>query len=108
MPVAPSAIAAKNSGTFTADWKPTPILTPRALEASELPGIIQDYVNAAKNAKEAGFDGVEVHMANGYLLDEFLQDGSNKRTDEFGGSIQNRVKFPMQVLDAVEEVAVQV
>ena len=104
LPVAPSAIAAKNSGTFTADWKPTPILTPRALEASELPGIIQDYVNAAKNAKEAGFDGVEVHMANGYLLDEFLQDGSNKRTDEFGGSIQNRVKFPMQVLDAVIDV----
>jgi len=92
LPVAPSAIAAKNSGTFTADWKPTAILTPRALEASELPGIIQDYVNAAKNAKDAGFDGVEVHMANGYLLDEFLQDGSNKRTDEFGGSIQNRVK----------------
>ena len=104
LPVAPSAIAAKNSGTFTADWKPTPILTPRALEASELPGIIQDYVNAAKNAKDAGFDGVEVHMANGYLLDEFLQDGSNKRTDEFGGSIQNRVKFPMQVLDAVINV----
>ena len=101
LPVAPSAIAAKNSGTYTADWKPTPILTPRALEASELPGVIQDYVNAAKNAKEAGLDGVEVHMANGYLLDEFLQDGSNKRTDEFGGSIENRVKFPMQVLDAV-------
>ena len=59
---------------------------------------------AAKNAKEAGFDGVEVHMANGYLLDEFLQDGSNKRTDEFGGSIKNRVKFPMQVLDAVISV----
>ena len=104
LPVAPSAIAAKNSGTFTADWKPTPILTPRALEASELPGIIQDYVKAAKNAKEAGFDGVEVHMANGYLLDEFLQDGSNKRTDEFGGSIQNRAKFPLQVLDAVINV----
>jgi N-ethylmaleimide reductase len=90
LPVAPSAIAAKNFGTFTTDWKPTAILTPRALEASELPGIIQDYVNAAKNAKDAGFDGVEVHMANGYLLDEFLQDGSNKRTDEFGGSIQNK------------------
>ena len=104
LPVAPSAIAAKNSGTFTADWKPTPILTPRALETSELPGIIQDYVKAAKNAKEAGFDGVEVHMANGYLLDEFLQDGSNKRTDEFGGSIQNRAKFPLQVLDAVINV----
>ena len=104
LPVAPSAIAAKNSGTFTADWKPTPILTPRALEASELPGIIQDYVKAAKNAKDAGFDGVEVHMANGYLLDEFLQNESNKRTDEFGGPIQNRVKFPMQVLDAVINV----
>ncbi len=104
LPVAPSAIAAKDSGTYTADWKPTAILTPKALEASELPGIVQDYVNAAKNAKEAGFDGVEVHMANGYLLDEFLQDGSNKRTDEFGGSAQNRAKFPLQVLDGVISV----
>ena len=104
LPVAPSAIPAKNSGTYTADWKPTEILTPRALEINEIDLIVKDFENAAKNAKEAGFDGVEVHMANGYLLDQFLQDGSNKRTDEFGGSIQNRIKFPLQVLDAVIKV----
>jgi N-ethylmaleimide reductase len=104
LPVAPSAIAAKDSGTFTADWKPTPILTPKALEVSEISKIVEDFINAAKNAKEAGFDGVEVHMANGYLLDEFLQDGSNKRIDEFGGSIENRAKFPLQVLDGVINV----
>jgi N-ethylmaleimide reductase len=100
-PVAPSAIAAKNSGTYTADWKPTPILVPRALETKELSLIIEDYKKGAKNAKDAGFDFVELHMANGYLLDEFLQDGSNKREDNYGGSIENRARFPLEVLDAV-------
>ena len=75
--------------------------TPRALEASELPRVIEDYVKAVKNAREAGFDGVELHSANGYLLDQFLRDGTNLRTDEFGGSIENRMRFPLQVLDAV-------
>ncbi len=100
-PVAPSAIAAKNSGTFTADWKQTPILEPRALETDELPGIVNDYKVAAQNAKDAGFDGVEVHGANGYLLNEFLEDGSNKRTDTYGGSIENRARLLLEVVDAV-------
>lgn len=100
-PVAPSAIVAKNSGTYTADWKETPILEPRALETSELPGIVNDYKVAAQNAKEAGFDGVEVHSANGYLLNEFLEDSTNKRTDNYGGSIQNRARLLLEVVDAV-------
>ena len=84
LPVAPSAIPLKNSGTYTADWQPTEFLTPRALEVSEIKDIVKDFKQAALNAKEANFDGVEVHMANGYLLDQFLQDGSNQRTDEYG------------------------
>lgn len=103
-PVAPSALAAKNSGTYTADWQPTEILEPRALETDELPGIVDDYIKAAKNAKRAGFDGVEVHGANGYLLDQFLQDGSNKRTDAYGGSIENRSRLLLEVVDAVIDV----
>ena len=75
LPVAPSAIAAENSGTYTADWQETPILIPRALETDEIQGIVADYKLGAENAKVAGFDGVEVHGANGYLLDQFLQDG---------------------------------
>lgn len=103
-PVAPSALVAKNSGTYTADWQPTEILEPRALETDELPGIVADYVKAAQNAKDAGFDGVEVHGANGYLLDQFLQDGSNKRTDNYGGSIENRARLLLEVVDAVISV----
>jgi N-ethylmaleimide reductase len=103
-PVAPSAIPAKNSGTYTADWQETPILTPRALETSEIQGIVNDFVTGAKNAKAAGFDGVQVHGANGYLLDQFLQDGSNQRTDAYGGSIANRARLLLEVVDAVTEV----
>ncbi len=103
-PVAPSAIAPKNSETFTADWKPTPILEPRALETSEIPGIITDYEKAAQNAQAAGFDGVELHGANGYLVDQFLQDGSNKRTDRYGGTVENRVRFLLEVIDALISV----
>lgn len=103
-PVAPSAIAAKNSGTYTADWKETPILEPRALETSEIAGIVADYKKAAQHAKDAGFDGVEVHGANGYLLDQFLQDGSNKRTDTYGGSIENRAQLLLEVIDAACDV----
>lgn len=104
LPVAPSAIAAENSGTMTADWKPTPILTPRALETEEIPGIVEAFAHGARLAKEAGFDGVEVHGANGYLLDQFLQDGSNKRTDRYGGSIENRARLLLEVVDAVVAV----
>jgi N-ethylmaleimide reductase len=101
LPVAPSAIAAKNSGTMTAGWKPTPILTPRALETEEIHGIVEAFTHGANLAREAGFDGVEVHGANGYLLDQFLQDGSNKRTDQYGGSIENRARLLLEVVDAV-------
>ena len=104
LPVAPSAIPAKNSGTYTADWKPPEILTPRALEVHEIQAIVKDFNQAAHNAKEAGFDGVEVHMANGYLLDQFLHNGSNQRTDDYGGSVVNRIRFPLEVLDTVLQV----
>lgn len=104
LPVAPSAIAAKNSGTYTADWKPTGIAVPRALETSEIAGIVADFVTAAENAKAAGFDGVEVHGANGYLLDQFLQDGSNKRDDQYGGTIENRARLLLEIVDGVAKV----
>jgi N-ethylmaleimide reductase len=104
LPVAPSALAASNSGTFTADWQMTPILTPRALELGEIPGIVADFRRGADNAKAAGFDGVQVHGANGYLLDQFLQDGSNKRTDRYGGSVENRARLLLEVVDACVEV----
>jgi len=81
-----------------------PFVTPRALETDELPGIINDYRQAAINAKVAGFDGVEVHAANGYLLDQFLRDGSNRRTDDYGGSIANRCRLLLAVLDMVTGV----
>ncbi|MEO8327705.1 MAG: alkene reductase [Nitrospirota bacterium] len=104
LPVAPSALAAENSGTYTADWQETPILVPRALEIDEIPGIVADYKAGAENAKAAGFDGVEVHGANGYLLDQFLQDGSNARTDHYGGAIENRARLLLEGVDAVIEV----
>ena len=98
-PVAPSAI--KPAGkAFTFDGL-VDYVTPRALEASELPGIVADYVQAAKNALQAGFDGVEIHSANGYLLDQFLRDGTNQRTDNYGGSIENRARLLMEVTKAV-------
>lgn len=100
LPVAPSAI--KPSGmVMTANWQQVPYETPRALETSEIPGVIGEYQKAAKNARLAGFDGVEVHGANGYLLDQFLQDGSNHRTDGYGGTIENRAKLLLEVVDVV-------
>ncbi|WP_036296783.1 alkene reductase [Methylosinus sp. PW1] len=98
-PVAPSAIATTKQvaiETGAADCS-----APRALELAEIPGLIADYRKAARNAKEAGFDGVEVHCANGYLIDEFLRDGSNKREDAYGGAPQNRARFGLEVVDAV-------
>ena len=98
-PVAPSAVKpAGKAFTFNGlvDY-----VEPRALDASELPGIVADYVQASKNAIKAGFDGVEIHSANGYLLDQFLRDGSNKRSDIYGGSIENRARFLMEVTKAV-------
>lgn len=103
LPVAPSAIR-PNAQAFTANGF-QPIPTPRALETSEIPGIVAQYAQAARNALAAGFDGVEVHGANGYLIDQFLRDGTNKRTDQYGGSIENRTRFLIEVIDAVTAVA---
>ena len=103
LPVAPSAIKPEG-GIFSADWQPVAFETPRALETSEIPGLIEDFRRAALNAKDAGFDGVEVHGANGYLLDQFLQDGSNQRTDHYGGPIENRARLLLEVIDAVAAV----
>src|SRR5947209_14430595 len=100
LPVAPSAIAPEGGEAFTANGK-VKIPTPRALEAHEIPGIVEQFRRGAENAKAAGFDGVELHGANGYLIDQFLRDGSNKRTDAYGGSVENRARFPLEVVDAV-------
>jgi N-ethylmaleimide reductase len=89
---------------MTADFKQVPFETPRALELDELPGVVADYRRAAENARVAGFDGVEVHAANGYLLDQFLEDKTNHRTDAYGGSIENRARLLLEVVDAVSEV----
>ncbi len=100
-PVAPSAV--KPAGkAFTFEGL-VDYVEPRALDASELPSIVADYVQASKNAIKAGFDGVEIHSANGYLLDQFLRDGSNQRSDIYGGSIENRTRFLMEVTKAVVE-----
>ncbi|WP_315765301.1 MULTISPECIES: alkene reductase [unclassified Bradyrhizobium] len=100
-PVAPSAIQAKTKtfvgGAFT------DVSAPRALELSEIPGIIESYKQAALNAIEAGFDGVEIHGANGYLLDQFAKDGANKRTDAYGGSIENRARLMLEVSRVVSD-----
>lgn len=98
-PVAPSAIAAKGS-TYTPEGL-QPFSTPRALDTSEIAGVVQQFVEGAKNAKRAGFDGIQLHGANGYLIDQFLRDGSNQRTDAYGGSVQNRARFLLEVTEAV-------
>lgn len=99
-PVAPSAIAIPNDQVYTPEGK-QPYVTPRALRDDELPEIVAAFRQAARNARLAGFDGVEVHAANGYLLDEFLRDGSNKRAGAYGGGIPNRAKLLLDTLDAV-------
>ncbi|MBY0613133.1 MAG: alkene reductase [Beijerinckiaceae bacterium] len=103
LPVAPSAIAPKGKA-FTAQFQQVPFETPRALETDEIPGIVEAFRKGAENAKAAGFDGVEVHSANGYLLDQFLQDGSNTRSDRYGGSIENRARLTLEVTDAAISV----
>jgi 2,4-dienoyl-CoA reductase-like NADH-dependent reductase (Old Yellow Enzyme family) len=97
-PVAPSAIAAKGHVSHVRPLTPYP--TPRALELSEIPGIIAAFRRGAENAQRAGFDGVEIHGANGYLPDQFLQNSTNKRTDEYGGPIENRARLLLEVTDA--------
>lgn len=91
-PVAPSAIAAQG------------LAAPRSLAAGEIPAVVAQFAQAARNAKEAGFDGVEVHAANGYLIDEFLRDGTNRRSDAYGGPVANRARFLLEILEAVESV----
>jgi len=99
LPVAPSAIKPEGQA-FTPEGMKD-FVEPRALETDEIPGIIENYVQAAKNAIEAGFDGVEIHGANGYLIDQFIQDGTNKRTDRYGGSKENRARFALEITEAV-------
>jgi N-ethylmaleimide reductase len=101
LPVAPSAIAPEKQRTFIETGEFVEVGTPRALDRNELPGLVDDYADAARKAIEAGFDGVEIHGANGYLLDQFLKDGSNRRIDEYGGSVENRMRLPLAVVDAV-------
>ncbi len=101
-PVAPSAIRA-DAKTFIPGQGYVDTSTPRALETAEIAGIVNDFRTAAANAIQAGFDGVEIHGAHGYLLDAFLRDGSNKRTDQYGGSIENRARFLLEVMAAVTQ-----
>ena len=102
LPVAPSAIAAAGDA-FTASG-PQPFVTPRALETAEIPGIVAQFEAGARHALAAGFDGVEIHGANGYLIDQFLRDGTNRRTDRYGGSLENRARFLLEVTEAVAHV----
>lgn len=101
-PVSASAVRPKGHVSLVRPEKA--YVTPRALETKEIPGIVADYKKGAENAKQAGFDGVEIHSANGYLLDQFLQDGTNKRTDQYGGAIENRSRLLLEVVDAVISV----
>jgi N-ethylmaleimide reductase len=100
IPVAPSAIPITNDEIHTPQGKMS-YVTPRELADDEIPGIVAGFRQAAENAKAAGFDGVEVHGANGYLIDEFLRDGANHRTGPYGGPVENRARFLFEVLDAV-------
>ncbi len=102
-PVAPSALPIVGDEVHTPEGK-KPYVTPRELRDDEIPGIIEGFRQAAENAKAAGFDGVEVHGANGYLLDEFLRDGANKRSGPYGGPLENRARLMLEVLDAVISV----
>jgi N-ethylmaleimide reductase len=104
-PVAPSAIVAKSKTVLIENGVPSfvPTSEPRALELAEIPGIVSDYRHAAKNAIDAGFDGIEVHAANGYLIDQFLRADSNHRTDAYGGSIENRTRLLKEVMLAVTQ-----
>ena len=100
VPVSASAVPAPGNH-FTRSFESVPFETPRPLTEAEIAGIVGDFAQAALNAREAGFDGVEVHGANGYLIDQFLRDGTNKRTDGYGGPIENRIRFLTEVVDAV-------
>lgn len=102
-PVGASAIAAQGQA-MKPDFSMTPFVTPRALTEAEIEGVLADYAHAARQAKAAGFDGVELHGANGYLVDQFLRDGSNRRTDRWGGSVENRARFLIEATRALVDV----
>jgi 2,4-dienoyl-CoA reductase-like NADH-dependent reductase (Old Yellow Enzyme family) len=102
LPVSASAVRPAGHVSLMRPMKE--FVTPRALETAEIPAIIEAYRQGAENAKAAGFDGVEIHGANGYLIDQFLQDSTNQRTDQYGGSIENRARFMMEVTDSVTSV----
>jgi 2,4-dienoyl-CoA reductase-like NADH-dependent reductase (Old Yellow Enzyme family) len=102
LPVAPSAIPAQGNVSLLRPERP--FATPRALRTEELPGVVEAFRLGAENAQAAGFDGVEIHGANGYLLDQFLQDSTNERTDQYGGSIENRARLLLEVTDAAISV----
>ncbi|MDP2801432.1 MAG: alkene reductase [Phreatobacter sp.] len=101
-PVAPSAVAAKSKTYIAGGF--ADVSAPRALALAEIPGVVAEYADAAVNARKAGFDGVEIHGANGYLIDQFLKDGANQRQDAYGGSAENRVRFGLEVVDAILKV----
>lgn len=102
LPVAPSAIKPEGQAFTATGFKP--FVTPRALTTEEIPGIVKQYEHAAKCAKDAGFDGIEIHSANGYLLDQFIRDSTNKRDDNYGGSIENRTRLVLEVIQAVTKI----
>ncbi len=103
LPIAPSALKPEGK-TFTQSWSMVPYETPRAMTTGDIETVIEQFYQAAINAKQAGFDGVEIHNANGYLLDQFLQSSTNHRTDEYGGSKENRTRLIQQILDRVKTV----
>lgn len=102
LPIAPSALSVEGEAFTAEGMKPIP--TPRALDIAEMPGVVEQYAHGARLAKAAGFDGVEIHGANGYLLDQFLRDGANRRSDAYGGSIDKRARLPLEVVEAVTAV----
>ncbi|VVD29013.1 alkene reductase [Paraburkholderia dioscoreae] len=101
-PVGPSAIQA--GGTVLTAAGMLPPSMPRALQTDEIPGVIDEYRHAARMAEQAGFDGVEIHMGNCFLLEQFLRDGTNRRDDQYGGSVENRLRLPVEVAEAVAEI----
>lgn len=101
LPVAPSAVRPRARAYTTTSLQPC--VTPRALDAAEIPPIVEEYARAARNALAAGFDGVEIHAANGYLIEQFLRDSANRRTDAYGGSLEKRARFLLEVVEAVVE-----
>src|ERR1700692_3274975 len=101
LPVAPSAVPIADLTAMTANGTPAPYETPRALETDEVVAVVESFRQGAINAQKAGFDGVEIHGANGYLIEQFLQSRTNLRTDQYGGSIENRARFLMEITRAV-------